>query len=72
MIDCDEYLKSEKYAEYDLRKKRFLLESIKFNRKSELTYLCPYIPENTLRVRGHFGSSYFEYVKVQIEGCNPD
>ena len=45
------------------------MDNISLDRKRDATFLCPYV-EGDLKVRGHFGSVRFDYVKLKIEGCD--
>ena len=71
MIDCKEYQEGGKYASFDLKKKKTLIDNINVDRLQDSTFLCPKIAENeSLNVQGHFGSKMFQYVKLKIEGCD--
>ena len=69
MVDCTEYLEGGRLAHFELGKKKILVDNISLGRKRDATFLCPYV-ETDLKVRGHFGSIRFDYVKLNIEGCN--
>ena len=69
MVDCTEYLEGGRLADFELGKKKILVDNISLGRKRDATFLCPYV-ETDLMVRGHFGSIRFDYVKLKIEGCN--
>ena len=69
MISCDEYLEGGEHTSVNLSNKQVLVDNIQLDRKRGVQFLCPYVPDS-LRVRGHFGSSNFDYVKLKIEGCD--
>lgn len=70
LVNCNEYLKGGRLADYDLKAKRFIIDGMNMNRRRDATFLCPYVPEG-LKVRGHFSTERFDYVKINIVGCDP-
>ena len=71
MVDCREYQEGGEYENFDLRHKKTLIDNINMTRKTDSTFLCPYLPnDSSMTIQGHFGSEYFQYVKLKIEGCD--
>ena len=67
MVDCLSLLDDPDYENFHVSTK-LLVESI-LNTKKDKRFLCP-VNLESLVVRGHYGAAYFDYVRIQVIGCN--
>ena len=67
MVDCLSFLEDPDYENFHISTK-LLVQSIQ-NTKKGTRFLCPTNLES-LTVRGHYGASHFDYVRIQVNGCN--
>ena len=66
MVDCLSLLEDPDYENFHTTTKQ-LITTIK-NTKAGAAYLCP-VNLESLNVRGHWGTRYFEYVGIEVMGC---
>ncbi len=66
MVDCLSLLEDPDYESFHISTK-LLIETVK-NTKAGEDYLCP-VDLESLNIRGHWGTRYFEFVGIEVMGC---